>query len=153
MNSLRKLTNRAFPLFSYGERHIDEFLDQYSFDQEGVRRRWEMFHQLSENILEFLGVEFPTLGERGRSICWKLQLSQIRAKITRIDKMRVTARLLWSVPSARESLTLFIRRAIRAIGSACGTQVLPLKSSYIISVLADAEAITCLQSGLRQVII
>ena len=45
----------------------------------------EMFHQLSENTLESLGVDFPTLGERGRSICCELQLSQIRAKITRID--------------------------------------------------------------------
>jgi len=79
--------NGAFPLFSYGERHIDEFLDEnYSFDGDGVKRLWEMYGRLSGNVLEFLRHRFPTLGERSRTACCELQMSQLREKIMRIER-------------------------------------------------------------------
>lgn len=78
--------NSAFPLFSYGERHIEEFLDQYSFDEDGIVQRWEMFDRLSNNIMEFLSSRFPTLGERNNSICCELQMSHLREKIEGIER-------------------------------------------------------------------
>jgi hypothetical protein len=76
----------AFPLFSYGERHIDEFLEKYSFDEDGIVQRWEMFDRLSNHIIEFLRGRFPTLGERNHSICCELQLSPLREKIESIER-------------------------------------------------------------------
>jgi hypothetical protein len=78
--------NRAFPLFSYGERRIDEFLDQYSFDQGGTTQRLEMFDRLSNNIMEFLRCRFPALGERNHSICCELQMCQLRDKIAQTER-------------------------------------------------------------------
>jgi hypothetical protein len=75
--------NGAFPLFSYGERHINEFLEKYSFDRDGIKQQWEMFDYLSSNVMEFLSDRFPTLGERSRSICCDLQMCQFREKIER----------------------------------------------------------------------
>lgn len=73
--------NSAFPLFSYGERHIDEFLEKYSFDEIGITRQWEMFDLLSNNVAAFLRSRFPTLGEPNRSICRELQMCRLREKI------------------------------------------------------------------------
>jgi hypothetical protein len=78
--------NSAFPIFSYGERHLDEFLDKYSFDQGGIVQRWEMFDRLSSNVMEFLRERFPTLGELNRSICCELQMSQLQDKITQTER-------------------------------------------------------------------
>lgn len=78
--------NGAFPLFSYGERHIDEFLEKYSFDEDGIVQRWEMFDRLSNHIMEFLRSRFPTLGERNHSICCELQISPLREKIESIQR-------------------------------------------------------------------
>jgi hypothetical protein len=78
--------NGAFPLFSYGERHIDEFLENYSFDEDGIVQRWEMFDLLSNHIMEFLRGRFPTLGERSHSICCELQISPLREKIEGIER-------------------------------------------------------------------
>jgi hypothetical protein len=78
--------NGAFPLFSSGERHIDEFLEKYSFDEGGIVQRWEMFDHLSNHIMEFLRRRFPTLGERNRSICCELQMSHLREKIEGIER-------------------------------------------------------------------
>jgi hypothetical protein len=78
--------NGAFPLFSYGERHIDEFLGKYSFDQLGITQRWEMFDRLSNNVMEFLRSRFPALEERNHSICCELQMCQLRDKIERSER-------------------------------------------------------------------
>jgi hypothetical protein len=78
--------NGAFPLFSYSERHIDEFLENYSFDQSGITQRWEMFDRLSKNVTEFLRSRFPALGERNLSICCELQMCQLRDKIERVER-------------------------------------------------------------------
>jgi hypothetical protein len=71
----------AFPLFSFGERHINEFLEEYSFDEVGITQQWEMFDRLSNNVAEFLRSRFPTLGECNSSICCELQMCQLREKI------------------------------------------------------------------------
>jgi hypothetical protein len=73
--------NGAFPLFSYGERHIDEFLERYPFDRDGVKEQWEMFDRLSGNVMEFLRERFPECGERNHSIYCELQMCQLRDKI------------------------------------------------------------------------
>jgi hypothetical protein len=78
--------NGAFPLFSHGERHIDEFLERYPFDGDGVTQQWEMFDRLSSNVMEFLRGRFPALGERNRSICCELQMCQLREKIERNER-------------------------------------------------------------------
>ena len=44
--------------FSFGKRHLDEFLEKYSFDEDGIRQRWEMFDRLSNKV---------TVGSRSRS--------------------------------------------------------------------------------------
>jgi len=77
--------NGAFPIFSYGERHIDEFLGIYAFSADGVAQQWEMFDRLSKNVLDFLRARFPLLGDRNRAICCELQMVQLREKITRIE--------------------------------------------------------------------
>ncbi|MGP8251389.1 MAG: hypothetical protein ACLQHF_05095 [Terracidiphilus sp.] len=81
LSSMRK----AFPLFSYGERHIDEFLGTYSFDRDGVRQQWEMFGRLSRNVLEFLQTDWPSLSERERLIFCRLQMAPLWEKIKRIE--------------------------------------------------------------------
>jgi len=79
--------NGAFPIFSYGERHVDEFLEKnYSSEEGGVNRLWEIFDRLFGNVLEFLRGRFPALGERERAACCELQMSQLREKITRIER-------------------------------------------------------------------
>jgi len=78
--------NGAFPLFSYGERHMDEFLEKYSFDQGGITQQWEMVDGLSNNVMEFLRSRFPALSERNHSICCELQMCQLRDKIGRIER-------------------------------------------------------------------
>lgn len=78
--------NGAFPLFFYGERHIDEFLERYSFDQDGITQQWEMFDFLSRNVIEFLRGRFPALGELNHSICCELQMCQLREKIERNER-------------------------------------------------------------------
>jgi hypothetical protein len=78
--------NRAFQIFSYGERHIDEFLERYSFDRDGITRQWEMFDSLSRNIMEFLRDKYPALGEHNHSICCELQMCQLREKIERNER-------------------------------------------------------------------
>lgn len=75
----------AFPIFSYGERHIDEVLNKFSFDQDGMKGRWDLYDRLSNNILEFLDQRFPGLGSRECSIICDLQMSQICEKVTRIE--------------------------------------------------------------------
>ena len=78
--------NSAFSLFSYGERHIDEFLERYPFDRDGVTQQWEMFDRLSRNVMEFLRERFPALGELNHSICCELQMCQLREKIERNER-------------------------------------------------------------------
>ena len=78
--------NGAFLLFSRGERHIDEFLENYSFNEDGVKALWEMFDRLSVNVLKFLRDRFPTLSEQARAACCELQMSQLREKIARIER-------------------------------------------------------------------
>jgi hypothetical protein len=78
--------NSAFPLFSYGERHIDEFLERYPFERDGVTQQWEMFDRLSRNVMEFLRDRFPALGKRNHSICCELQMCQLREKIERNER-------------------------------------------------------------------
>jgi hypothetical protein len=75
----------AFPIFSFGEGYIDEALNKFSFDQEGMKRRRDWYDRLSKNVLEFLDERFPELGQRGCSIICDLQLSLIREKITRVE--------------------------------------------------------------------
>lgn len=78
--------NSSFPLFSYGERHIDEFLETYSFDGDGIAQQWEMFDRLSNNVMEFLRCRFPELGERNHSICRELQMCLLQEKIERTER-------------------------------------------------------------------
>ena len=73
----------AFPIFSFGDRHIVERLSTFSFDEEGMARRWDWYDRLSRNVLEFLGQRFPEVGQRDRSIIGDLQMNQIREKIAR----------------------------------------------------------------------
>jgi len=89
MFSLPEVLNRiqeAFPIFSHGQRHVDEFLDSYSFDDEGIRQRWEMFDHLSTNVMAFLTREYPLLGLRARSACCELAMSALREQIARIAR-------------------------------------------------------------------
>lgn len=89
MFSLPEVLNRihrAFPIFSHGQRHIDEFLDGYSFDDEGIRQRWEMFDNLSTNVMAFLTREYPQLGARARSACCDLAMSALCEEIARIAR-------------------------------------------------------------------
>ena len=78
--------NGAFPIFSYGERHTDEFLERYAFDRDGIAQRWEMFDRLSRDVMDFLRKRFPTLGERNYSVCRDLQMCSLREKIERIQR-------------------------------------------------------------------
>ncbi len=78
--------NGAFPLFSSGERHIDEYLGQFSFEKDGITQRWEMFDLLSRNVMEFLRNRYPALGELNCSICCELQMDQLRDKIERNER-------------------------------------------------------------------
>ena len=78
--------NGALPLFSYGERHIEEFLNGYSFDRDGVRQRWEMFDRLWGNVQDFLKSEFPGLREIDRRSICELQMYPLRDKIARIER-------------------------------------------------------------------
>jgi hypothetical protein len=88
-----KAINGAFPIFMFGERHIDEFIETFSideggakwFDEDGIKRLWEMFDLVSGNVLDFLRDRFPALGERERAACCTLQMSQLKDKITRIE--------------------------------------------------------------------
>jgi len=86
LKDVLKDINGAFPIFMYGERHIDEFLERYPFDQDGVTQQWEMFDRLSRNVMEFLRVRFPTLGDRNRSLCRDLQMCHLREKIERNER-------------------------------------------------------------------
>lgn len=79
--------DQAFPIFSHGQRHIEEFLDGYSFDDEGIRQRWEMFDRLSTNVMAFLREEYPQLGARARSACCDLAMSALCEEIARIARM------------------------------------------------------------------
>lgn len=79
--------NGAFPIFSFGERHIDEFLEKYPFDEDGIKLQWEMFDRLSRNVSDLLRMRFPALGETGRAICCEIQMSQLRDKIARAENM------------------------------------------------------------------
>jgi hypothetical protein len=74
--------NSAFPVFSFGEGYLDEKLDQLSFDEEGIRRRWQMHDLLAKNLIEFLNERFPTLGHRCCLIVCDLQMSRIRERIS-----------------------------------------------------------------------
>ncbi|HUD12413.1 MAG TPA: hypothetical protein VMQ56_02065 [Terracidiphilus sp.] len=89
-----KAINGAFPIFMFGESHLHEFLETFSideggekwFDEDGIKRLWEMFDRLSENVLDFLRDRFPALGERDRAACCTLMMSQLKDKITRIER-------------------------------------------------------------------
>jgi len=77
--------NGAFPIFSFGERHIDEFLEKYPFNEDGIKSQWETFDRLSRNVSDFLRMRFPALGETGRAICCELQMSHLRDKVVRAE--------------------------------------------------------------------
>lgn len=77
----------AFPIFSFGERHIDKVLNNwFSFDQEGMKGRWDLYGRLLKNVLEFLDQRFPRLGQCERSAICDLQMNRISEKITRIEE-------------------------------------------------------------------
>lgn len=73
--------NNAFPVFSFGEGFVDERLDRFSLDDEGIRQRWRWHDNLAKNILEFLNERFPDLGARGCLVVCDVQMSRIREKI------------------------------------------------------------------------
>jgi len=77
--------DRAFPVFSSGERHIDETLNRFPFDQGGMKQRWDWYNRLSKNVFEFLKQEFPRLGQQNCSIICRFQMSRLREKITKIE--------------------------------------------------------------------
>src|SRR5579863_6637177 len=81
---VRSIENE-FLIFSFGENYIDETLDKFPFDQEGMQRLWDWYDHLSQRVLEFLDQRFLELGQRGCSAICHLQLSQIREKITAIQ--------------------------------------------------------------------
>jgi len=73
--------NNAFPVFSFGEGYINERLDRFSFDEEGIRQRWQWHDGLAKNTLSFLNEHFPSHGQRDCLIVCDLQMSRIREKI------------------------------------------------------------------------
>jgi hypothetical protein len=73
--------NNAFLVFSFGEGLVGERLDGFSFDEEGIRQRWQWHDNLAKNILEFLNGRFPGLGRRGCLAVCDVQMSWIREKI------------------------------------------------------------------------
>ncbi len=75
----------AFTIFSFGEDYIVETLNRFSFDQEGMKRRWDWYDRLSKNVLEFLGQRHPELGQLGCSIICDLHMSRIRETITEAE--------------------------------------------------------------------
>jgi hypothetical protein len=76
----RERIENEFPAFSSDEGYIETF----SFDHEGMERRWMIFDLLSKNVWEFLK-EFPELGPCERWIICDEQMSKLRAEITRIQ--------------------------------------------------------------------
>ena len=74
-------TNNAFPVFYFGEGYVNERLDQFSFDGEGIRQRWQWYDDLAKNVFEFLNERFPGLGQRGCLIVCDVQMSRIRERI------------------------------------------------------------------------
>jgi hypothetical protein len=76
---------REFEIFAYGERHVIEFLDGYPSDADGIRRRREMFEQLSRNVLAFLRTRFPHESERSCEIYRDLQMDPLRERIERME--------------------------------------------------------------------
>jgi hypothetical protein len=73
----------AFDIFAFGEAHMDEFLERYPFDREGIEQQWKMFDSLSENVMDFLRVRWASLGERNHEICRDYQMRQLWEKIER----------------------------------------------------------------------
>ena len=73
--------NDAFPVFYLGEGHLNERLDKFPFDEEGIQqaRRWH--DGLAKNILEFLDDRFPGLGKLGCLIVCDVQMTGIREKL------------------------------------------------------------------------
>ena len=43
---------------------MDEILEPYAFDREGIAQRWALFDLSSKDLAGFLLTRFPTLTER-----------------------------------------------------------------------------------------
>jgi hypothetical protein len=86
MSEIFENINGAIPLFSHGEQHLEEFLEQYPFDRDGMTRRWEMFDRVSAQVMSILRKKYPTLGERNHSILCGLQMCILRDKIKWTEK-------------------------------------------------------------------
>jgi hypothetical protein len=74
----------AFPVFSYGEKYTDDFLETtYSFDDDGMRQRWEMFDRLTNGVRAFLRTRYPAISEHTRASYSDLQMKPFQEKIAR----------------------------------------------------------------------
>lgn len=82
MNSI----GNAFPIFSGGQKHIDEFFDRYPHDQNGIRQRWEVYDSLSKNVFEFLRERFPYLRNGAHAALCDLQMCSIKDTIERTER-------------------------------------------------------------------
>jgi hypothetical protein len=76
----------AFPIFALGGRHVDEELENFPRDQEGAKRRWDLYRRLSVNVLQFLTRAFPNQRQEWyRAVC-DYRMFTIEEKIKRIEK-------------------------------------------------------------------
>jgi hypothetical protein len=86
--------NNAFPVFSFGESYINEWLGKFPFHEEGIRQRWRWHDGLAKNILEFLNDRFPDLERLDCFIICDVRLGPIREKIRATEG---EYRFYWSV--------------------------------------------------------
>ncbi|MGA2651848.1 MAG: hypothetical protein ABSF28_15055 [Terracidiphilus sp.] len=85
--------NKAFPVFSYGDAHMNRVLglDSVWIDRNEIKRMEETIDLLSRNLLQFLNIEFPRKGmSKGidwcRTIC-DLKMKSVREGLERVKKI------------------------------------------------------------------
>jgi hypothetical protein len=100
--TLDDIVNRidsAFPIFAFGDRHADEELEGFPRDEEGTKQRWDWYHRLSENVLDFLTKTFPNQRQEWyRAVC-DYRMFTIEEKIMQIEKRNELDRYLSKLTS------------------------------------------------------
>lgn len=69
----------AFHFLSYGEAYINEKIDSFPWDQEGMKRMWGWYGLCSKNVMDFL--RESGFGENDSSIICDFHMDSIYEKL------------------------------------------------------------------------
>lgn len=107
ITTLSDLESRArseFEILAHGHAHIADFPNRlFSFDDAGMRQRWECFDRVASNVLRFVRSKCPQLSEFQCESYRDLLTVPVRDEIERIANRYLLYRSICEVEAGRET--------------------------------------------------